>query len=236
MNSFGGMVWHEGDAEKTCLPDLPRGDDIEYKPFWNRQYKDRVESSRLQLQQMQRALEICRHNQELGVRHVYDLEIFASIARLIDHAARTYLALSEVENAIGEAQRQHFLDHRAAHAALEKAAGIIEANLKQRDEVFGGLVGVWERTRLPKGLSTPDKLFFYEQDRARHFAFRRPDMSYLIYDEQLLGLEDYLRNLRDYAAWYERTIASGSHGSDRRVQQLPHPGVMGVQRRSFDRP
>ena len=209
-DSFGRMVWHVGDAEKTALPDLPRGDDIEYKPFWNAQYKGRVETSQLQVRQMERALDICRHNQELGLSHAGDFEIFAGIARLIEHAARTYLALSEVENAIGDAQRQHFLDHWVALAALEKAAAIVETNLKERTEVYDELVGVWEKTRLPKGMSTPDKQFFYAQDRARHFASRRPDMSYLIYDEQLLGLEAYLGNLRDYAAWYKQTIAGGN--------------------------
>ena len=64
--------------------------------------------------------------------------------------------------------------------------------------MYQELVAVWEKTRLPKGLSTDDKVFFYRQDRARHFAFRRPDMSYLIYDEQLLGLEDYLKKLKAY--------------------------------------
>ena len=97
-----------------------------------------------------------------------------------------------------------------ALAALEKAAAIVETNLKERAEVYDELVGVWEKTRLPKGMSTPDKQFFYAQDRARHFASRRPDMSYLIYDEQLLGLEAYLGNLRDYAAWYKQTIAGGN--------------------------
>jgi hypothetical protein len=205
MDSFGRMVWHRGDAEKTCLPDLPHGDAIEYKPFWNRLYKERVESSRFQLQRMQRALDICRRNLERVSKHAYDFDVFASIARLIAHAGRTYMALSELENAIGEAQRQHFLSHHGAHTALEKAVGIIEANLRDRDRVFGELVAVWEKTRLPKGLSTPGKGFFHQQDRARHFAFRTADMSYLIYDEQLLGLEDYLRNLREYMSWYETT-------------------------------
>ncbi len=59
---------------------------------------------------------------------------------------------------------------------------------------------VWEKTRLPKGLSMPGKPFFHQQDRARHFAFRRADMTYLIYDEQRLGLEDYLKNLHEYMA------------------------------------
>ena len=66
------------------------------------------------------------------------------------------------------------------------------------------LVTVWEKTRMPKGMSTPEKPYVHRQDRARHYASRCADMSYLIYDEQLLGLEDYLTKLRDYITWYRR--------------------------------
>ena len=51
-------------------------------------------------------------------------------------------------------------------------------------------------------MSTDEKEFFHQQDRARHFAFRRADMSYLICDEELLGLEEYLENLLDYMEYY----------------------------------
>ena len=64
---------------------------------------------------------------------------------------------------------------------------------------------VWEKTRLPKGLSTPDKPFFHQQDRARHFAYRSADMAYLIQDEKRLDLEGYLKSLREYMAWYKKT-------------------------------
>ena len=30
-------------------------------------------------------------------------------------------------------------------------------------------------------------------------------MSYLIHDEKLLGLEEYLKKLREYMAWYRET-------------------------------
>ncbi len=206
MDSFGRKVWHWGDAEKTALPDLPAGDIVEYKPYWNRQYKHRVEQARAQQKQMQRALEICRANLARPVRHAYDFEIFASVARMIDHSARTYLMLSELESTIGEVQEQHFLDRAAAVRALNKAAALIETNLKERDAVYNELVTVWEKTRLPKGLSLPGRPFSHQQDRARHFAFRRADMSYLICDEQSLGLEEYLRKLRDYSAWYAKQM------------------------------
>ena len=204
MDTFERKVWHWGEIGKTHLPDLPRGDAVEYNPYWNTQYKDMVERSRAQLAAMARAGEICRQNQAMGVRHSSDFKIIDSITALITHTAHTYLALSMVENSIGEANRRHFVSHAASYAAFEKAAGSIEVNLKERDQVFNGLVAVWEKTRLPKGLSTPDKKLFYQQDRARHYANRRPDMTYLIYDEQRLGLEDYLKNLREYMAWYKK--------------------------------
>jgi hexosaminidase len=58
-------------------------------------------------------------------------------------------------------------------------------------------------------LSTKDKKYFFRQDRARHFANRRPDMSYLIYDEQLLDMEGYLTDLRQYMASYKDLYRDG---------------------------
>ena len=97
---------------------------------------------------------------------------------------------------------QHFLNHEAACDALEHAVNIIESNLSERDRVYKELVSIWEKTRLPKGMPTDEKEFFHRQDRARHFANRRADMSYLIYDEELLGLEDYREKLLDYIDYY----------------------------------
>lgn len=61
------------------------------------------------------------------------------------------------------------------------------------------LVAVWEKTRLPKGLAIGERKYFFRQDRARHFANRKPDMSFLVYDEEQLGLEQYLEQLQAYA-------------------------------------
>ncbi len=196
--SFERRVWHYGDIGKTHLPDLPRGDNLEYDEFWNREYASKIEESKAQLEQMKRAEEIIRLNQEAGIRHPYDLELFSSLVSLVSHTCNTYLALSSLEQKIKEAHNQRYLSYQATLDALEEAVGIIESNLAEREQVQEELVSIWEKTRLPKGLSTPDKEFFHRQDRARHFAFRRADMSYLIYDEELLGLEEYLSKLKAY--------------------------------------
>jgi hypothetical protein len=56
-------------------------------------------------------------------------------------------------------------------------------------------------------MDTADKEFFHRQDRARHFAFRRADMTYLICDEQMLDLEGYLAELEAYTDWYRQTYS-----------------------------
>ncbi len=204
--SFERRVWHYGDIGKTHLPDLPRGDNLEYDEFWNREYAVKIEESLEQVRQMERAMEIIRTNQDAGIKHSYDLELFATIAELVSHTGKTYLALSELEKAIKEAHNQRYISYKATYESLEAAVAIIESNLSEREKVYQDLVSTWEKTRLPKGLSTDEKVFFHEQDRARHFAFRRADMSYLIWDEELLGLEDYKDHLLSYMEWFKNYI------------------------------
>ena len=185
------------------MPDLPRADNLEYDEFWNREYAEKIEESREQIKHMERAMEIIRANKSAGIKNSYDLEIFSSIVRLVDHTCSTYLALSELELAIKEAHSQRFRSHEAALGALKQAVIIIDNNLRDREKVYGELVAIWELTRLPKGMSTDEKEFFHRQDRARHFAFRRADMSYLICDEEFLGLEDYREKLIEYIEYYK---------------------------------
>ncbi len=203
--SFERRVWHYGDIGKTHLPDMPRGDNLEYDEFWNREYAGKINESNEQLKQIDRAAQIIQANKEAGIKNSYDLEVFTSIVDLLRHTCNTYLTLSNLEKAIKQAHNQRFISHSAAYSALEEAVGFIDKNLEERQKVYEDLVVTWEKTRLPKGLSTDDKQFFFRQDRARHFAFRRADMSYLIYDEELLGLEDYKIKLLEYMEWYKKT-------------------------------
>jgi hypothetical protein len=201
-DTFERKVWHFGDVGKTYLPDLPRGDALEYDPYWNKQHKEIISRSRRELEKMNQALAIIEMNRRADVKHLYDFDVFESIARLFLHTSQTYLDLSGLENAIREAHNQTFINRDSAYAGLQKAQKIIEDNLNRRTVVYNSLVNTWEKTRLPKGMETAEKKYFFQQDRARHFANRRPDMSFLIYDEQLLDLEGYLEKLKIYMAAY----------------------------------
>ncbi len=197
-------VWHYGEIGQTHLPDLPRGDAIEYDPFWNTQYKEKVALSEEMLVRMNRALEIVEENKNAGIKNSYDLEIIRTGAELIKHTCLVYLDLSKLEYTIKEAHNNRFIDYNLSLDNLLAAQKIIENTLSRRAGVFNDLVKTWEQTRLPKGFSTDSKPFFWQQDRARHFAFRRPDMTFLIYDEQLLNMEGYLADLKTYIEYFRR--------------------------------
>jgi len=155
---------------------------------------------------MNGAIAIIDENVKKNVRHSYDLEVFLSIARLIQHTAQTYLDFSEAENFLKKANQLHYEGHQAAYQELEKVITLLEANIKRRENVFNDLVVTWEKSRLPKGYSTGDKQYFFQQDRARHFANRQPDMLYLIYDEKKLDVEGYLTKIRSYSDYYKTTF------------------------------
>ena len=195
-------VWHYGEIGKTRLPDLPRGDALEYDPFWNTEYKEKLIASEDILAKMNIALQIIEMNKAVGINHAYDFEIFRTSAELIKHTCLTYKDLSQLEYTIKDAHVNRFVDYNVSMSSLKKAEQVVEKILQRRDSVFKDLVKTYELTRFPRGMSTPDKKYFWQQDRARHFAFRRPDMTFLIYDEQKLDIEGYLEKLKAYIAYF----------------------------------
>jgi hypothetical protein len=201
-------VWHHGTIGKTHLPDIPRNDNIEYDPYWNKEYWEKIQESRQMLDKMKRALSIIENNKNAGVKNVYDFELYRTLAKLIEHTCLTYIDLSELENTITRAHSLTFIDKQQAYQHLEQAQELIETSINRREKVYNDLVETWEQTRLPKGMSTPDKEFFFQQDRARHFAFRTADMSYLIYDEELLDMEGYLERFKKYMRYYKEEVGA----------------------------
>ena len=202
-DSFERKVWHWGEIGKTSMPDLPRGDAVEYNPFWNTRYSVMLNKSEQELEKMNRALDIIQRNRASGIKRVYDFDLFESIARLIRHTCMAYMDMSNAEQAVKAANDFTFINRDSTYHYLEQAATLIDNCIRQRNEIFNQLVITWEKTRLPKGMSTAEKKYFFEQDRTRHFANRKPDMTYLIYDEQNLGMEEWLAELKKYMTEYK---------------------------------
>ena len=207
MNTFERKVWHWGEVGKTHLPDLPR-DDMEYDPFWNTEYADMIKSSKEVMPSMERVLEICRENIVRGAKNQYDFELFVGLAKLFIQTANTYLTLSDLEKSVQRAAGLHYTDNHAVYEEMNRAVSMIDRNLAERDSVFAGLKETWEKSQFPKGMSTPEKRYVHARDQQRNFANRRADLSFMICDEQALGLEEYRAKLIEYMGMYKSTYLS----------------------------
>jgi hexosaminidase len=219
-DTFQRGVFQWCDIGKMHLPDFPRAG-LEFDNFWRRRYMHLLNRAKQERIRARRALDILDDNLARDVRHRYDLEVFRTCAEMMRHNCDLILMLGELEAAIERASNLHFADrwpcypppnyvptvdapdHAAALAQLKRAEALIEQHLADRRQVFENLLAVWERTRLPKGLRLPGKPYVFARERARHYANRTPDMTYLILDEQLLDLEGYLAKLKDYIFEYE---------------------------------
>ncbi|MEO8914489.1 MAG: beta-N-acetylhexosaminidase [Puia sp.] len=220
------QVWHFGSIGKTYLPDLPRGDALEYDPYWNLKYADMIKKAAEFKTKMQSAIQICKNNLDLPVQHAHELELFETIAELIQHTAQLYLDLSSLENAIRKAHVSRFLNYDTTYMALLAAQEIVESGIAERKRVYDHLVQVWEQTRLPKGMSTPEKHYFFRQDITRHFANRTADMRFLVIDEDDLDLEGYLIKLKVYTRDFKETFLAP--GGENTRNEWPSPGYRNV--------
>ena len=207
MSAFERKVWHWGEVGKTHLPDLPR-DDMEFDPFWNTEYADMIKSSKEVMPSMERVLEICRENILRGAKNQYDFELFEGLAKLFIHTANTYLTLSDLEKSVQRAAGLHYTDNHAVYDELNRAVSLIDRNLAERDSVYGEIKTIWEKSQFPKGMSTPDKKYVHARDQQRNFANRRADLSFMICDEQALGLEEYRAKLIEYMGMYKSKYLS----------------------------
>ena len=207
MSAFERKVWHWGEIGKTHLPDLPRND-MEFDPFWNVEYAKMIKKSEEIIPQLDRALAICNENLGSGVKNAYDFELFEGLAQLFKHTAKTYLAMSELEKSVTLAASKHFDDNKTTYNELNHAAQIVEENIAERNQVFAQIVQTWEKHQLPKGMSSPEKKYVHGRDEQRNFANRRPDLTFMICDEEDLGLEEYLQKLKMYIQNYKITYLS----------------------------
>jgi hypothetical protein len=204
--SFQRQVWHYGDVGKVHLPDLPRWEDLEYSAFWQRRYADWIRDAGSELERVEEELALIHENLARPLRNKYDFDLYLSIANLMQHNARLILGLAELEHLVGQASDIHFASRPRALGFLRQAVRQARALVEEREKVFADLVRVWEKSQLPKGLSTPKKAFVHGRDRARHFANRTADMRYLVIDEELLDLEGWAHSLEALANRYEELL------------------------------
>jgi len=140
-------------------------------------------------------------------RNRYNLEVLLAIAYFEKDFTDMLLSLQDVEGLLLKASQAVSEERsRDAVALLAQAHENVSEILRDRAEMWNGVVDVFEKSRFPKGQRVGGREFVHVLDDLKdHPADRRAGLDYMLEPLENMGLEEWNRQLANYI----RVFAAG---------------------------
>jgi hexosaminidase len=176
------------------LPPLPSAENLSIPSTWASENAKRIEL----------ASEFAADNDELAgllyenMRRVphnrYALEVFAAINSLCRQNLDTIEGLARINSRLLAASKA-----KNAKAAVQALDGALDAAVQiqtERNRVLKEATATWYKTWHPRVAAANGRTFFHELDDVKdHLPDRTIDMSYLVYRELLLPMQEWVDKL-----------------------------------------
>lgn len=204
-NSNGKGIGTSRQDLSLAPPPLP-SPDLAFKPAFSARYREWVAGAGAKSMQ-NAALQEALAAKMLSVeRNRYNLEVLLVLTRFAGHHWKLLSGLAAAERAL-EAASANAKDARHAQAVgrLVDAYNRVAAVEEDGAEVWRDVQTVFEKSRLPKGMSAGGRQFVHVLDDTKdHWADRSPNLDYMIMPERSIGLPEWRSKLsaiiQDYAA------------------------------------
>jgi hexosaminidase len=207
---------HPAHDQTVPIPKGPGENDLAYDGTWSQENAKRLEAAEGALPENDELIGLLQENLPLAEQNRYGLEVFLAIARLfrqnltmLESFARIDAALSSAHAAAKEGK-----DHDAV-VALDQALEIARSLRHERNQALREAIATWYKTWYPRVAEANGRQFLHDLDDVKdHLPDRTVDMSYLVYDELQLPLDD----------WYDRTqSARNSYATQHHLPALTAP-------------
>lgn len=182
------------------LPKAPGDNDLNYEGGWSQENARRLEAAEAALPENEELLGLLRENLLRAERNQYSLEVFVALARIFRQNLDMLHGLARMDAALSMAN-QHAREAKPAEAiaALDQALETARGIRQERNEVLREATATWYKTWYPRTAEANGRRFLHELDDVKdHLPDRTVDMSYLVYDELLLPMDE----------WFARTEAA----------------------------
>ena len=193
---------HDLTLQPPALPTLP---DLAFTPQFRTRYPHLLAQLPQRFAESDRLICALQTNMTRALRNRYNLHVLLTVAHQQRHFLELLSAMDRIEGLLTDAGSAHAAGEpdRAVKllARAHATAGWIIADL---DGMYRRLKSVWEVSRFEKGRSVGGRQFVHIMDDVKdHSADRRADLSYLIMNEQRIGLPAWRDRLgeiiRDYS-------------------------------------
>jgi hypothetical protein len=175
------------------LPGVPSPSDLSYDAAWSRENARRVEVARDAMPANDELLGLLFGAQRRAEFNRYNLEVFAAIAGLYRQNLRFIDSLASADTLMSESYvTAKKGDHNEALAALDRALEAVRRARDERNAALREAVATWYKSWCPRTAEANGRRFLHELDDVKdHLPDRTVDMSYLVYRELLLPMDDW---------------------------------------------
>jgi hypothetical protein len=199
------------------LPPPPAVNDLAYAYPWSWAHRQRLALLPQSRQENEELIALLDANISRARLNRYNLELFLSIARLYRQNLDFLEALGRIDQhfaAADEASRA--ANPRAAVAELDRALDEVVAFRESRNTVLHSAEQIWYKSWQPRVLTANGRQFFHQLDDVKdHEPDRTVDLSYLVYRQLLLPLDDWFERVQD-----ARNSYASRHGLHARHDSL----------------
>jgi len=191
---------HPAHDQAIPLPGVPSGSDLSYDAAWSRENARRLEVARDAMPGNDELLGLLYGGQRRVEFNRYNLEVFAAIAGLYRQNLLFIDSLAGVEASLSEASAAAKKgNHTDALASVDRALETVRRVREERNSALRDAVATWYKSWYPRTAEANGRRFLHELDDVKdHLPDRTVDMSYLVYRELLLPMDE----------WYGRVQAA----------------------------
>jgi hypothetical protein len=182
------------------LVTLPDFKNAPAKGTWTEQFRIVVEKAASEKLKCAEALETLDRNMKKALYNNYNLEVFASMGRLMEAHCDLVLTIGEIAgycdkaiNAHKSGRKEEVLD------CLGRMADSADQAIRKYTAVYENVREVWEVSRYPKGEEG-----YIMNTQTNYLAGWTPDLSYLILAEKQLDLPGYAEKMKLLADKYKK--------------------------------
>ncbi|MCW5982090.1 MAG: beta-N-acetylhexosaminidase [Bryobacteraceae bacterium] len=205
-NSYGKGIGTTRYDQTLDPPPLPAMPDLEIKAAFGDKYATYLAENRHRMLENDALVTSLYENILRVDRNRYNLEVYLALARFMGHHWALLDGLHGAERAMARAAES------ARNGKPEEAVGnLVGAHnrvgrmQKDGERIFGELTRVFEKSRLPKGLSAGGRKFVHVLDDTKdHWADRTPDLGYMMAPERSIGLEAWQKRLGEVIQAYAK--------------------------------
>ncbi|HZK61401.1 MAG TPA: hypothetical protein VFC41_04945, partial [Anaerovoracaceae bacterium] len=167
---------------------------------WSKQLQPLLETAKEEKIKCTEALETLDQNMNRVAYNAYNLEVFASMGRLMKAHCDLVLSIGEIADYCDKAINAHKNDQKAeVVSCLNKMAFVANSAWNEYSAIYEDLKNTWEISRYPKGEEG-----YIMNPQTNYLAGRTADLSYLILAEKELDLPGYAEKLIRMADRYQK--------------------------------